>query len=375
LTNTVYQLTLVLGDEIKARKLAKILSNLLQKISNSILYDIPISKKEVIFLPYKASMWDCMESVWQAASADPNCDVYVIPIPYYDKNADGTFGELHYEGNDYPSYVPITSWEEYNLAGKCPDVAYIHNPYDNVNTITSVHTDFYAKELKKYVGILVYIPYFIANGDVPKHFCVLPGTIYSDKVIVTTEKEKQIYISELKKFEQENHCEGAFGKIEDKFLVLGSPKLDKVRNTTLDSLEIPSEWINILKKPDGNRKTIILYNTTIQPLLIHKEKYLEKLQEVLEFFYEKKDEYTLLWRPHPLMDSTISSISSDMSTVYGNMVIEYKKKGFGIYDDTPDLHRAIAISDAYYGDRGSIEALYKETGKPYMIQNVKVKIR
>ena len=29
-------------------------------------------------------MWDSLESVWQAADADPDCDAYVVPIPYYD---------------------------------------------------------------------------------------------------------------------------------------------------------------------------------------------------------------------------------------------------------------------------------------------------
>ena len=60
---------------------------------------------------------------------------------------------------------------------------------------------------------------------------------------------------------------------------------------------------------------------------------------------------------------------------YKRMVIEFKNKAFGIYDDTADIHRAIALSDAYYGDGGSVVELYKETGKPYMIQNVKVKLR
>ena len=48
---------------------------------------------------------------------------------------------------------------------------------------------------------------------------------------------------------------------------------------------------------------------------------------------------------------------------------------YGIFDDTADVHRAIALSDAYYGDKGSVAVLYKETGKPCMIQNVKVKLR
>ena len=371
----VYQLSLVLDDTNRARKLTKTIRNLLQSILNSIIYDIPNSKKEVVFFPYKASMWDSLESVWKVAQEDPNCDVFVVPIPYYDKNADGTLGKMYYEGNEYPDYVPITSWEEYIVSERYPDVAYIHNPYDNINKVTSVLPDFYAKKLKKYVGTLVYIPYFITSGGVPGHLCVFPGTMYADKVILSTEEEKITYINEFRKFEKENNCEGLFGDLDKKFLVLGSPKLDKVRNTARENIEIPQEWKELIFKHDGSRKKIILYNTTLQPLLDHKEDYLDKIQNVFGFFNEKCDEYTLLWRPHPLMESTISSMLPDLYERYINMVQEYRKKAFGIYDDTADLHRAIALSDAYYGDRGSIVALYKETGKPYMIQNVSVRLR
>ena len=47
-------------------------------------------KLEVVFLPYKVSMWDSLESVWMAADEDSDCDAYVIPIPYFDKNKDGS---------------------------------------------------------------------------------------------------------------------------------------------------------------------------------------------------------------------------------------------------------------------------------------------
>ena len=78
-------------------------------------------RKEVVFLPYKASMWDSLESVWMAADKDPNCDAYVIPIPYYDKKPDGSFGEFYYEGDLYPDYVPITDYREYDLEERHPD--------------------------------------------------------------------------------------------------------------------------------------------------------------------------------------------------------------------------------------------------------------
>ena len=43
-----------------------------------------------------------------------------------------------------------------------------------------------------------------------------------------------------------------------------------------------------------------------------------------------------------------------------------------IFDDTADMNRAIAISDAYYGDPSSLVELYKKTGKPIMIENIEI---
>ena len=94
----IYQLSLTLDDTKKTGKVARLLRNLLQRILNSIIYDIPVSKKEVVFFPYKASMWDSLESVWRAADKDSDCDVCVVPIPYYDKNMNGSLGRMYYEG-------------------------------------------------------------------------------------------------------------------------------------------------------------------------------------------------------------------------------------------------------------------------------------
>lgn len=35
------------------------------------------------FFPYKASMWDSLESVYLVAKEDSDCDVYCVPISYY----------------------------------------------------------------------------------------------------------------------------------------------------------------------------------------------------------------------------------------------------------------------------------------------------
>jgi hypothetical protein len=57
--------------------------------------------------------------------------------------------------------------------------------------------------------------------------------------------------------------------------------------------------------------------------------------------------------------------------MYNGIVEEYKQEAYGIFDETPDLHRSIVWSDAYYGDTSSVLALYRDTGKPMMIINIK----
>ena len=70
--------------------------------------------------------------------------------------------------------------------------------------------------------------------------------------------------------------------------------------------------------------------------------------------------------------TTYQSMRPQLLDDYLSIIDEYKRQGVGIYDDTPDLNRALAISDAYYGDWSSLVALYQCTGKPVMIQDVDV---
>ena len=191
---------------IEAGRIYADLQNQLSEISRSVKDDIP-ERLEILFLPYKASMWDSLESIWKAAYADESCDAYVVPIPYYDKNPDGSFGEMHYEGNQYPDYVPIIPYEAYDLQTRKPDGIYIHNPYDECNYVTTVHPSYYSKKLKEYTKTLVYIPYFMLEEVKPdeaeqlegvKHFCLTPGVINAHKVIVQSEEMREAYIKVLR---------------------------------------------------------------------------------------------------------------------------------------------------------------------------------
>ena len=367
--------TLIQGNPMGANKVYKILRQWALKIKSSIKNEIQ-TRLEVVFLPYKASMWDSLESVWKAADADPNCDAYVIPIPYYDKKPDGSFGEMHHEFSQYPSDIPLLWYEDYDFEKRRPDMIFIHNPYDECNYVTSVHPFFYSKNLKKFTEKLVYIPYFILgeiDSENPQElegiekFCQVPGVLYADKVIVQSEAMRQAYIKIMTKFmEGQKGYERPYW--EKKILGLGSPKVDKVLNTRKEDLVIPEEWMKVIRKPDGSWKKIIFYNTTVTALLEHNEQYLVKMRDVFRIFYENREEVALLWRPHPLMVSTLESMRPGLLEEYRGIVAEYRKAGWGIYDDTADMDRAVVLSDGYYGDGSSVVWLCQEAGKPVMIQ-------
>ena len=159
---------------------------------------------------------------------------------------------------------------------------------------------------------------------------------------------------------------------EKKILGIGSPKIDKVLKTKKEELKIPDEWLQIIKKPDGSWKKIIFYNTSVAALLKNEDKMLEKMEYVFGVFKENQEKIALWWRPHPLIKATIESMRPQLWQEYQKIVERYKAEGWGIYDDSADMDRAVVISDAYYGDSSSIVPLYGETGKPAMIQNVDI---
>lgn len=370
----------ITGSNNVAEVIEAELRDALEKIHTSVVEDITV-RREVVFLPYNASMWDSLESVWKAADEDPDCDAYVVPIPYFDKYPGGGFKEFHYEGNEYPEYVPITDYHTYDFATRKPDMVFIHNPYDDCNYVTSIHPKFYAENLKKYTDKLVYIPYFILDEPDPdkfseiteegkeklQGFCIQPGVLQSDVVIVQSEAMKQLYIYIL----TDHFGEHTRPIWEKKILGLGSPKMDKVANTTDADFEVPEEWKKVLYDAEGCMKKVILYNTSVGALLKHDEAMLAKMRRVFETFYENREDVALLWRPHPLIKSTIESMRPQLWKEYEKLVKEYREAGWGIYDDTKELNRAIELADAYYGDPSSLVQLCRENGiKIIRIQDV-----
>lgn len=378
----LYKISQVLECYEKIIRFLDKIDKLLIDIECCMQNELKEDKKEAVFLPYKASMWDAFESIWMAANQDEEYDVYVVPIPYFSKNEAGSLVEMHYEGNEYPGYVPVIPWEEYDIEARKPDIIFIHNPYDQANLVTSVHPKFYSSELKKYTDKLVYIPYFVSSSELKEHFCVLPGVLNSNIVVLQSEHIADIYknifvkwVSKSKIEDEErigiknNNISKKLKRYVDyKYLALGSPKIEKVINTKKEDMNLPDNWQKKIIV-NGKRKKVVLFNTSLDTFINTGEFYINKLEIVLNSFREKK-ELLLWWRPHPLFADTVKSMMPELEEHYMTIVKNYKEQDFGIYDDTADINRAIVLSDIYYGDKSSVVNLYNVTGKPIIIQDI-----
>ena len=369
LCEVLYQISISLEDDQQVCRLGFEAENIIRSLQKCLRAVMP--RKEIVFLPYQVSMWDSLESVWLEAAKDQTADTYVIPIPYYDVLPDGTLGALHDQRADYSADVPIVQYEDYLMEERHPDVIFFHNPYDGCNSVTRVPEQYYASRLKKCTRQLVYIPYFVSEeGGPSEHFCYLPGVLFADKAVVQPgciyERYCQIYTQTL----QKNGWEGILLPAEKKFLPLDSPKFDKVLNTRCEITDLPENWQRIIQKPDGGRKKIVLYDLTILNLLNNNEQVLKKVENVFRLYREKQKEAVLLWRPHPLLLSTIDSMRPQLRDEYLLLVQQIQEEECGILPQTPAPTLAMALSDAYYGDCSSLLTTFRVTGKPMKMQDV-----
>lgn len=345
---TLYQTSQAFYNPLGRRECLNQLGKHIKRLRRIMGEEVP-DRFEAVFLPYKISMWDSLESVWQAAAADPDCDAYVIPIPYYDRNPDGSFKDMHYEGEQYPTEVPVTYYEDYDFEAHMPDAVFIHNPYDNYNYVTSVHPYFYSSNLKGLTNLLVYIPYFSTAGGMSEAQSKCIAYYYADYIMIQSEKFRKFYDPALP---------------QEKLRPLGSPKFDRIVRICENPPDPPAEW-----KEKMAGKKVYFYNTSLNGMLGNTPGFLKKMKYVFDCF-EGREDACLLWRPHPLMESTFESVRGNYKPIYDELKKYFLDQDLGIYDDTPEITSTIALCDAYIGDSGtSVTSLFGIVGKPMFILN------
>lgn len=231
---SLYQMTLVLKHPGKRYQLLQELTAQVSQARNLLDEQIP-DRLEVVFLPYKASMWGFMERLWEASQNDEDCDIYVVPIPYYDRSPEGLFTRYHYEGDNFPSHIQVTHYENYNLQKRWPDTVFVQDPYDQTHPEMSIDPRFYSHEIKKVADTLIYISAISSDkmasdsdndfqGTVP--LFTAPGVLNADMVVAGSEAEKHMYIEAL----TENFGESTRKDWENKIFCIHSSELEEKTN-------------------------------------------------------------------------------------------------------------------------------------------------
>lgn len=352
-------LTLINEQEITVNaELTVKMKQLLQIIFSKLDKLIPL-KLNVAFMPYKVTMWDSLASIYETAQKDPDCVTKVIPIPYY-KLADSQKIPT-YEGDLFPEDVKITPFDQYNLEQEEPDIIFIHNAYDQFDTITQVDERFFTSNLKKYTNMLVYVPYHITGlrkltGNNQYFAYTTPTMGNIDKIIVAGQYVKDAAIK--------------YGIPAEKVLALGSPKLDAVYQVTKKGKNIPPKWQNQL-----TGKFVFALDTNCMFLINDSFYGLAFIEQVFDAA-RMIPNCAVIWRPHPLTRISIAHYLPQMLERYDQMVKEIKERSPRypniIFDDGAEYQSFLNSSDAYISQPNSLMASYTITNRPIIIASDKL---
>lgn len=278
----------------------------------------------IVFLPYKRSMWDSMESVYEECRSS-GARTYCIPIPYY-----------LMKGREVEKVVSDRDLFEYGhdvslLKTIKPDFVVIHYPYDHNNKVTAMLSEYHTAELRKY-GKVVYIPYSCTNM---RQLRVQPGIANIDYAFLNTEAEADAFIREWNEFGID-FTGRVFG--------FGSPKMDAAR------------------KCEYKQGTLVI--NSLSPFLHDAFGRIELYRQVIKEELDKGRRVT--FRPHPLLRQTIRSMRLDTQDEY-NKFLKWVIKQGGAVDESEYLEKALSEHDYMISDHSSVLEMWISTGREYRV--------
>ncbi|MCR4600413.1 MAG: LicD family protein [Clostridia bacterium] len=332
-------------------------------------------KRQVVFIPYKASQWPAMESIWKAAEEDPDCDAYVIPIPYYRKDNLARAGEQIYEGDLFPSHVPVVDFNSYDFENRHPDVIYMVSAYDEISCSDCVYPFFYGFNIKKFTDKLIYVPPFEIEEITPDNGVALeairqyvqsPGFVNADYIVTQSENTKERYMTILKEFSGDEFV----SYWDNKLLPLGTPLWDIPERKKTDT-SLYKKWEEKLLKSDSEEKRLILFQNGADTLYMNPRKEAERIRKILETFESRADSVTLVWMPQPeIAEYIVDMLPEKKIAPYLDLIREYKEKSACILLEGEDAKKddeILTLCDAYYGNPGPLSHKFMMKDKPVML--------
>lgn len=292
------------------------------------------NKTHIAFLPYKYSMWDSMETVYDAA-VDRGLHPVICTIPYI------TRGDQQWHDEsvifNQMGYETTTNLMEV-------DTLVIHYPYDGTNKVTGIDPQFYSDKLKAAGYKLVYLAY--CGSMFASNFILQPAIRNADYIFTDTEEERQTYIETWKIYRHIDisdrvHCVGGLPKYE---------AVNKIRKA-------PECFEKISKQ-------IILVCGSLTSLLNDPHR-IEKWRDAIKRFADN-DNY-VIFRPHPLTMDTLNAMMREKRIEYLQLIEEVRHRYNTAVDESPDNQISLHYADYLVSDPSSMVRLWQNTGKGYEV--------
>lgn len=179
--------------------------------------------KDVLFLAFRKEWWDTMKPLYERLLADPEMNVHLTSLPYYDKDPFGNIGQKHDDSAFFSGIAGYMDLNENEKAAVHPGIIVTQMPFDEYSGAITTDEKFYSAKLIDKTDDLWYVPCFdpeppMTEND--KAYSALeplveqPAMVYADKVILSSEELRTFYIKKLIELTGEENRDYWESKIE-----------------------------------------------------------------------------------------------------------------------------------------------------------------
>lgn len=308
------------------------------------------SNNVIVFLPFCDKYWNMMSDEYQKCVDDESYEVYVVPIPYYFKDyATKELLDEQYCIDLYPEDIELYDWTMFDIATIHPSKIYIQFPYDQYNPVISIHPNFYSATLKKYTDELIYIPWFqVDDFDISEErsymnmneYCLMPGVVNADKILLNSEKIREMYIRKLSKW---SDFESNYSN-----RIVVTPYKETVFYTK-DHL-------------------VIMYYIGLSQIIENGATMIKKINQTIAIIRKNK-KLSLYLKVDNTFEESLKILDNYLFTSFTDAINPIKDDPDWIYDNTTYNSAAVEYCDAFYGDAGHLADMFRQAQKPYLIQD------
>lgn len=354
----VFELHSILNDSADKKEITNKLTELTNIVDSC--KEKVIARKEVVFFPFNSDYWYVFNEEFLKCMDDENIDVYVVPIPYYYKKYDGMLRDIQFNVDSYDDSLPLILFSDYDLKLRMPDRVYIQNPYDQYNETMSVPQDYFSLNIRKYTKELVYIPWFRTEDFTKeverafqnmKAYCIMPGVLYSDKIILQSSVIRDRYIEKL------------IDELGDEYRNVWEEKITVSEISSQSHMEMGL---------DKNVKKKLAFMPDFSMFIEHGHEFVSKIHRSIKVIEGSNDLLELYLVQSGNVQKYLKALRPELYEEYMALVNKYDGYNWCHVIDDSNLSDIVNMCDAYYGDAGILAHQFRNAGKPVMIENVAI---